>query len=1275
MNGPVLTMAPAVEAAPNLSFSRSHSTPDLFHHNLDYPGTATLASQPRSNPGILSLKRLPSLPAFDVPSLDYEFDFGSDFTSLRFDSGADKVDKPRPKTAGTHGVEVVEATTTPTTAAPAVPSKKEKSSRRKSMIERHRSWLPTSKSSPDVRTSVRQVEDEAEERKKKTPVVSKEKGSKTSASGKKSSKHTNVPPVPPLPPAKPMERTSSLVGFAKRAFVSGGSRSPSPSPKKGLKVPISRQRTSSNASTKRKLKADFEAESAVDAPAESSRVPLGADDDIVAGSGPHMDGVVVANPRNSTTTDSSEHSDSTGALSENAFSQASADTNITMPHPSISRDPLWSTFKNLDVEYTKFTNKANTSAKMVMVRSVLVPFLQSTAGHPSNSNRLLLTPEDVDRRAVVLNKWWNGLLELLDAGQSALTQRVHSNLAFEARTHTNIQPVAGVDRPTLLEATTMIMMRPEWRLSTSYFQPLAERSPAEKVRVRSGSQSSTATGDWGESGGVIVETAEHNIRTMFVTNLTTQMAVVVDKMSMRHAPTSLVNWAGKACAYAFFFCPGVADVLVRLWGLSPELIRRMADEFGLPRRNKGESEDIVALFPPNLGGLGWTSVKNITDKLRVAPKLPLLQSKIPWHGPWVSRWKGSDTDLFYIFAKYYHILSEQFMPHNLPLIEQARSPAFVLLHAQLLANLDSTIHKMEAVDNLLTSDQMLPSTDATMAALSQPVNSNMFRGMADNRLVLLLKDMLSDNTVGVFPPVKLTYADVFMRIMKAATKATSRFEHTSIHMLCDFLEEALPMYDAFQEGLNTKRAASPVHGAFDFEFPPHIRQTGQVDLIDWSFWLDVSRKILSSNNTMAEFRVLSFVFTTWDIIASDQARKRSLVIDWLLSPETFDYCFNNWCPMVRAYYMRLLCWRICRDCASPSELDEEIYFLVAERLQTVWSHYLWLKRDAEDNGRLPPSTAPCPPTPQKRFMIIRTEVQSPASGLFVGFDQPQAFGSASAHQNYNLAGSASETMAASKPDGGSSPSKKKSVFSKVLSWSATAGVGVGGGQAFRRNASENDLERLRAETAASRAGHQQQPPKSSDSNDTSSSGDSELYYDEVKYQFRFTLTWVNQNVLQQFCQHRILTRPRLPAPAQARVTAGSGGMLAMGGQSDSAESMNYNNTSSPELGSGEGFTASACEAQPSQSTATIKLVSADIAEKAQETTPSPAKLGPFQPVRPTGLYEKNKVYIGRALAEWGIVVNECNSFVDRRIDEGVFGLSDIEVPLLGVEGLGLSRRG
>ncbi|CRK36270.1 hypothetical protein BN1723_018612, partial [Verticillium longisporum] len=77
-------------------------------------------------------------------------------------------------------------------------------------------------------------------------------------------------------------------------------------------------------------------------------------------------------------------------------------------------------------------------------------------------------------------------------------------------------------------------------------------------------------------------------------------------MSVRHAPLSLVNFCGKACAYAFFFAPGAADMMTRLWGLTPDLVRRTADEFGLPKTNNGESDDIVALFPPSLGYLGWT---------------------------------------------------------------------------------------------------------------------------------------------------------------------------------------------------------------------------------------------------------------------------------------------------------------------------------------------------------------------------------------------------------------------------------------------------------------------------------------------------------------------------------------------------------------------------------------------------------------------------------------------------------------------------------------------
>lgn len=47
---------------------------------------------------------------------------------------------------------------------------------------------------------------------------------------------------------------------------------------------------------------------------------------------------------------------------------------------------------------------------------------------------------------------------------------------------------------------------------------------------------------------------------------------------------------------------------------------------------------------------------------------------------------------------------------------------------------------------------------------------------------------------------------------------------------------------------------------------------------------------------------------------------------------------------------------------------------------------------------------------------------------------------------------------------------------------------------------------------------------------------------------------------------------------------------------------------------------------------------------------------------------KRAKYSGRALAEWMLVVCECNNFVERRRAEGVPNLKCVEVPTLGVEG-------
>ncbi|PSR76253.1 hypothetical protein BD289DRAFT_486905 [Coniella lustricola] len=1044
-------------------------------------------------------------------------------------------------------------------------------------------------------------------------------------------------------------------------------------------------------------------------------------------------------PRSSSQTELSATSDSaSGGTGSTAIteppSQAAAE-NMHAQKPQAARDPLWGTFRRLDSEYAIFLSKTTTAQRILIARNTLIPFLRA-----HNTQDASLSAEDVDRRATILHKWWNGLLALLEGSGSksdGAPAKTFAAIHANNPTNSNFAPVSGVDRPGLLELITYIMMRHEWRMCTPSFQPYkADATPGEHA---AGSKRASAR----ESSDCVIASAEHNVRTMFVGNLLNQMAIVVERMSGRHAPTSLVTFCGKACAYAFFFVPGIAEVLVRLWGLTPDLLRRVADELGLARRSKSDSQQVVSLFPPTLQNLGWTSVKAMTDNLRLTTKLSLVAAKIQWHGPWISRWRGGDSDLFFIFCKYYYILTDGFVPAEMSMSEKAKAPGFVLVHAQLLSVLDTTIHHRQAAfENMMgpTITDPANGADAMAAALAQLPPSNLLRGMDENRLVALLKDMLASESVGgLTDDARQTFAIGFMSILKAATKRTPVFRQGPVLMLMDFFHEVLLVFDAYA----------------GYTVDPEAENRQLRDHVDWAFWLSVCHKVLfESNSTMSEIRILSFIFAAWDILTADPARKEMFCIGWLLSEEVFDKFFNNYTPMVRAYFMRLLCWRICRDRGSPNELDTRIFTLAADRLKQAWSHYLWLKQNAEATGKLPPSTAPCHPQPGKRFMIVRMEVPPPQTGLIqTGFDT-MSHSAVAGHDASPAEASRSENSSGAAATHGELPNNRKkwSILGRMLSFtSSTAPGGPAAVEAAaRRNTSSgNDLETARRELAAERSSRPPLPPPkgshASTESDASSTGSAPVY-DTAQFVFKFTLgplPWNpsmdgnNNNaasaMLSTLPRERPLVRPRLPAPAHARVTmrAASSGSP----RSDSppppspgmpAPERMYSGTSQRGLISGarnatpleeaEGDTTLVPEQQKMSgfdfnfNLPEIQRVAS--VEPSDASSPSPALSPPatiaaastpsdenpfftkpatgtnkqlevvhhsrgrpdaerhlVQAIQPVGFYRDRATYLGRSLAEWSIVVHECNSFIDRRRDEGVCGLQEVEVPTLGIENL------
>ena len=219
------------------------------------------------------------------------------------------------------------------------------------------------------------------------------------------------------------------------------------------------------------------------------------------------------------------------------------------------------------------------------------------------------------------------------------------------------------------------------------------------------------------------------------------------------------------------------------------------------------------------------------------------------------------------------------------------------MQTQVLAALDATIHRQPTAEPLpITFEDVLSGADASAATLPLPSN-NSSRLMTENRLVTLLRDFISERSSDL-ETARMTFAEAFAKIIQAGARRTSLFDHNACFVLCDFLEEVLTLFIKF-----------------------HQANDDATNLIDWTFWLHVCKKMLDSQNSMSDIRLFAFIFTTWSVITNDESRKKTLCMDWLLSEEAFSTFFNHWCPMVRAYYMRLLCWRICRDSEEHTDLD------------------------------------------------------------------------------------------------------------------------------------------------------------------------------------------------------------------------------------------------------------------------------------------------------------------------------------------------------------------
>jgi hypothetical protein len=847
----------------------------------------------------------------------------------------------------------------------------------------------------------------------------------------------------------------------------------------------------------------------------------------------------------------------------------------------------------------RFQAKPN-ALKANVVRSSLLPFLRTYHAHASVHK---LRPEDLDRRATILSKWWSGLLELLN--------------------NKNNQSVSGTDRPAILDGIIGIMERPEWRLAPSPLAPLSDRSRKEYLASSASSASITSM----ESSDFVTESVFHNVRNIFTQNLLGQMGFVVEKMSMRNAPASLVSFCGKTCAYAFFFCPGIADVLIRLWNPSMDLLSRVMAECGHKRSaNLGDiSQAICSGFPPHLQTIKFTTISTTYRALRRCAPLPLGTHDFPWSSPgWVGRWSGNDSDLFYVFVKHFHLLATEFLPSSTTRTERLCAPGLIFVHAQILTNMDKTIHRNAATknedprqDSNHTFDDILSDPDSQAPTLPPLPSANAARFMAENRLIMLMRDFLSDRS----PNPKITrqiFAQAFADLLKAAARKTSTYDHNACYILCDLLEESVLILVRYEQ-------LSPSENSF----------------LDWPFWLDAWRQMVQSQNTTTEIRLYALLYSIWQHIAVEPKRRMDLCSSFLLEPEFFHSRFNHWCPMVRTYFMRLLCWRVARFDGEEQGGEAEIFECLSERLHETYAHYLFIRESAQMSPMLLPSTAPCNPAPGRRLLIVRTDSlhNPPRNNNFLSFDgsltsqngvlkRNSTFGEMLSKEETNRPRSnSSSNNSDSDPEVDEKAGKKWTLLRTIIGTSK---------QETTKSRSPN-----RSITSAVSSNGSARDSKTPSSTLTQVQTQQQKEEQQRKnyvpthraFSFKFSLEWVDRldRRLQTPGSMRIQP-PRLPVPAQQHLQA-----------------------SRPETHS---------STSPITASFTVSGVSGAFGI---DPTGGSGKGIETKFVEPTGEARIQAKYSGRALAEWALVVGECQSFFERRRAEGVGHAKWIETPGLGVE--------
>jgi hypothetical protein len=295
--------------------------------------------------------------------------------------------------------------------------------------------------------------------------------------------------------------------------------------------------------------------------------------------------------------------------------------------------------------------------------------------------------------------------------------------------------------------------------------------------------------------------------------------------------------------------------------------------------------------------------------------------------------------------------------------------------------------------------------------------------------------------------------------------------------------------------------------------------------------------------------------------------------------------------------------------------------MLADRLHTVYGYYIYLRQEAQLNGTVEPSALPCNPAPSRCLIIVRTDplVSTTPGSSFLSLEGISSSQSLSLKRSSTFGGFSSADMRP-KSESSSSSSDNDRDDDGNKRWSILRTI-IGPSRQ-QRTGSQSPVKSNNEPTTVSPT------TRSSIQRQQSQQFDQEPPF--RTFCFKFSLEFNADRRRTDHTSPIRLPPPRLPPPAQQVLN---------------------NHTS---------------RAQPD---ATATDTKSDVSgTDGIDTTGDIGKVIEAKGIEPNSLSEvAGAKYSGRALAEWELVVWECQSFFERRKGEGVPGNRFVETPTLGVE--------